>query len=245
MDGATWLQRYLDGDRDGVWQELRQLGGLVRDPRFVRAARAVCDEAARRARCNVETIVGRLQAQGYRFHGNDDDQAPTVPFVPATPGAAGYVAWLESTIGPVPLLLSSWIRLVGDVWLVGTHPRWPTSSDADPLVIEVERTRYPDRDARGAVLHEFEFWRDQSGTPGPYRLTVAPDALHKANVSGGAPYGIVLPDRSAEGWIVAEEESSFLSYLRAAFDHGGFPGDPGDGARQAVIRELARDLLPL
>jgi hypothetical protein len=26
---------------------------------------------------------------------------------------------------------------------VGTHPQWPTSADADPLVIEVEGARYP------------------------------------------------------------------------------------------------------
>jgi hypothetical protein len=32
----------------------------------------------------------------------------------------------------------SWIRIVGDVWLVGTHPQWPESADANPLVIEIE-----------------------------------------------------------------------------------------------------------
>lgn len=30
-------------------------------------------------------------------------------------------------------------------------------------------------------------------------LPVAPDRLHKANVSGGDPYGIRLPDGTAEG----------------------------------------------
>jgi hypothetical protein len=46
------------------------------------------------------------------------------------------------------MTLLSWIRLVGDVWLVGTHPEWPESSSADPLVIEVEGARHPGQSIR-------------------------------------------------------------------------------------------------
>jgi hypothetical protein len=35
--------------------------------------------------------------------------------------------WLEERIGVVPMTLLSWLRVVGDVWLVGTHPQWPES----------------------------------------------------------------------------------------------------------------------
>jgi hypothetical protein len=41
------------------------------------------------------------------------------------------------------MTLLSWVRLVGDVWLVGTHPQWAESASADPLVIEAEGSRYP------------------------------------------------------------------------------------------------------
>jgi hypothetical protein len=37
----------------------------------------------------------------------------------------------------------SWVRLVGDVWLVRTHPQWAASASADPLMIEAEGSRYP------------------------------------------------------------------------------------------------------
>jgi hypothetical protein len=47
------------------------------------------------------------------------------------------------TAGLLPLTLLSWVRLVGDVWLVGTHLLWTASAPADPLVIEVEGAWYP------------------------------------------------------------------------------------------------------
>jgi hypothetical protein len=64
-----WLSRYRDGQRGQVWQELRQLGSAVREPGLAAEAQLVCDEMARRARHNVEVIVERLAAQGYRFMG--------------------------------------------------------------------------------------------------------------------------------------------------------------------------------
>lgn len=244
MDGTRWVRRYLDGDRGEVWQQLRRLGGRVRDPEYLEAAQAVCDEAARRARHNVELIVERLRVQGFAFHENDDGRTPTVAFAPPTPAAVEHVAWLESTIGPVPLILSSWIRLVGDVWLVGTHPTWPTSSAADPLVIDVEGARYPGTAFRAHILDDFTSWQDE-GLPGPYQLPLAPDHFHKANVSGGPPYGLVLPDRTAEGWFVADGGSSFVAYLRSVFRRGGFPRPTGHPQQRAITSALARDLLPL
>ena len=58
-----WLRRYRDGYRDQVWQELRQLGGAVREQVLAEEAQLVCDEMARRARRNVELIIGRLTVQ--------------------------------------------------------------------------------------------------------------------------------------------------------------------------------------
>lgn len=134
--GTDWLARYRAGQRDSVWHELRQLGSRVREPGLIADARAVCDEMAVRARHNVEVLVERLTRQGFQFRTNDYDQSPVTPFFPASARADDHAAWLESFFGPVPLTLQSWVRLVGDVWLVGTHPEWPESASADPLVIE-------------------------------------------------------------------------------------------------------------
>ncbi|WP_123809649.1 hypothetical protein [Micromonospora globispora] len=54
-------------------------------------------------------------------------------------------------------------------------------------------------------------------------LSVAPDHFHKDNVSGGAPYGIVLPDACADAHFVGEVGMPLVSYLNWVFRHGGFP----------------------
>lgn len=54
---------------------------------------------------------------------------------------------------------------------------------------------------------------------------IAPDELHKDNVSGGLPYGIVLPDAVADGLLLnSANVIYFVEYLRQALDWGGFPG---------------------
>jgi hypothetical protein len=83
---------------------------------------------ALRARRNIEVIIDRLPTDGYQFHANDDDQTHVVPFIPATAGAAEHASWLREQFDAVPMTLLSWVRLVGDVWLVGTNPDWPESS---------------------------------------------------------------------------------------------------------------------
>ena len=80
----NWLDRYRQGQRGRVWDELRQLGSTVREPDRFEEAQLVCDEMARRARQNVEMIVERLSSEGYRFHTNDYAQTPVTPYVPPT-----------------------------------------------------------------------------------------------------------------------------------------------------------------
>lgn len=127
MGSQGWLERYRGGEREQVWHELRQWGDRVREPGVAGEAQAVCDEMARRARHNVELVVGRLREQGYRFHTNDDAQDPVEPLRAPTGGAASLASWLPERFGPVPMVVSSWLRLIADVWLVGTHP------DCQPL----------------------------------------------------------------------------------------------------------------
>ena len=259
----NWLQRYREGQHDQVWTELRELGGAVRRPGLAQAAQLVCDEMARRARHNVEVIVGRLAEQGYRFHANDDARTPVAPWAPPTAQAAQHAAWLQERFGPVPMTVLSWLRIVGDVWLVGTHPQWPESASGDPLVIELEGSRYPSGSIGGyyeeafQAWHEVRAWHERAGQDPdarPFTLDVAPDRLFKDNTSGGAPYGIIVPDPCADGQFAGEEGDDpvpFVSYLNNAFAHGGFPyGEypwlPGPGSSEVQVkRSLNQDLLPL
>lgn len=243
MGFEGWVERYRNGDRERVWSELDRLGPAVRDPNLLPEAQAVCDEMALRARSNIHLLVKRLRSQGFVFHSNDDERAPVVPFRPATTVAPQLVAWLEAQFGPVPLVLSSWIRLVGDVWLVGTHPAWSESSGADPLVIELEGTRYPGGSISNYFVSEYEAWVEevaQDSAVGSFVLPVAPDRLHKANVSGGVPYGFRMPDGGADGVFVADGDMSFVSYLNLLFQNGGFAAWPS-GVEEARLRASLTD----
>jgi hypothetical protein len=245
---STWLERYRRGEREQVWHELRQLGDRVREPGTTEDAQAVCDEMALRARHNIDRITGHLREQGYRFHVNDSEQAPVEPFHAPSDAATEHVSWLEERFGPIPMAVSSWVRLVGDVWLVGTHPSWVESSGADPLVIEIEGTRYPGASMRDFFDSEFEAWQDwttEDDEAGGFVLPLAPDRLHKANISGGNPYGVRVPDATAEGLFVGEVAMPFVAYLNWVFRNGGFPGAAGGDEQWRVKQALSNGLLTL
>jgi hypothetical protein len=230
------------------------MGDAVRHPDFVEEAQLVCDEMATRARQNIEVIIERLTADGYRFH-SDDPAVAERPHYPPTANAAEHVAWLQERCGVVPMTLSSWIRLVGDVWLVGTHPQWSTSAQADPLVIDAEGSRHHEwrPSFRDHLDDEWNTWREGYRHPhtDQFVFDFAPDKFFKANYSGGASYGMVMPDGCADGLFAWEESvTPFVSYLTTVFRCGGFPdfrrrsSDTGRGNRY-VTRALAKDLLPL
>lgn len=249
MSSHNWLARYLVGDQAAVWHELRQLGSAVRsDPVTATEAQDVCDEMARRARANIETIVERLRAAEFRFHTNDEAQSKVDPWIPPSDRAQQALEWLDGHFDGIPLVLRSWLNIVGDVWLVGTHPKWADSMRADPLVIEAEAARYPLSSVVDYYAEELDAWqfeKDEGDEVGPFVLPVAPDRLHKANVSGGAPYGFLLPDSTAEGTFMGEVPMPFVGYLNWVFQHGGFPGPAGDDAGWRVRHELAQGLLRL
>lgn len=155
-------------------------------------------------------------------------QNPVTPHIPPTATSAEHADWLEGRFGPVPLTILSWVRLTGDVWLVGTHPQWTASAEADPLAIELEGSRHGGLSFRRSLEEGYEGWRTWLPKLGDslYTLPVAPDRFHKANTSGGEPYGIIVPDACADALITGEITMPFADYLNWVFRHGGFPRPP-------------------
>lgn len=64
---GAYLERYLRGECEAVWDELVALGAGVREEPLHSDALAVARETMRRARANIETLIPRLRELGYEF----------------------------------------------------------------------------------------------------------------------------------------------------------------------------------
>lgn len=283
----TYLDRYLAGEHEAVWTELTALGPAIREQPLFADAQAVARETMTRARANVELLVQRLTALGYRFTG-DVIGPPPAPYAPPSDESLTALRNLEAQHGILPLAIETWYAVVGAVDFTGIYPRLsaiegfgaegyvdmmmggerirvrslfpfyahsappstePFDPDAgiasDPLVI------WPCIDALMDTLEDED--EEPSDHPGgeprvQYFLCLAPDALHKANVSGGDGPHIQFGDPRMDAPLRGDdwEGVPFVTYLRTAFAWGGFPG-----LREAVnpprdlLTVLSDGLLPL
>jgi len=333
---TTFLDRYQAGDHVAVWDDLMALGEGVRHELYYADAAAVAAETMRRARHNVELLIRRLDARGYRFQdavASAEDEAArlgvigqisaqvearvaqnpshfnshcmemvdwmravkakTAPLMEKAAADAAKAAAArrkppledpqvfsppdkktprlldrieKAAGGPLPLSLRAWYEQVGGVSLMGSDAvvnavdfsnrgvvqqleslyqgqRPPVPQGAgdyapDPLVV------FPLQ----ALMQELSYREEdgeQAGEGRQLRLTIAPDDLHKANVSGDAYY-ITLPDARADFQFDDWRHTTFVNYLRIAFQWGGFPGwERSPKPPRKEIAELSEGLLPL
>jgi len=141
--------------------------------------------------------------------------------------------------GPLPISLRCWYEQVGAVNLMGYHealnPKGGGESP-DPLVID-------------PLIQAAEAWfgEDLEFDSDEIELPLAPDDVSKAFESGGDPYAIKLPDAAADGLFLNERhETTFVEYLRIAFQWGGFPGWERTASRpQKELDYLRENLLPI
>jgi hypothetical protein len=255
------LERYMGGAYREVWAELVALGASVREEPHATDALAVAYETMHRVEANVRTLVARLSEMGYTFAspGSSSSMAElsglfgTIlkalgqpgpakggagasgarPHVPPGPHAQRDVAAFEKQFGTLPLSLRTFYEVVGEVNLIGHHPTLDPPGNpisTDPLVVY--------------GLDEGALEYDEDGEEGaPVAITIAPDDLHKANISGGDPYTMELPNASADGAVVGERHQLlFVDYLRLCFALGGFPGYEGRHA-PGEVRVLSAGLL--
>jgi hypothetical protein len=254
---STFLKRYQAGKRITVWNEIRALGAEVRSPHYYEDVKAVVDETMDRVRYNLDLLVARLREDGYKFvwPGHENyyiDRSRCLP----NEDTPELIALLEQLTGPIPLVISSWMLRVGDVNLVGNHPKWPEPDMyTDALVVEFEYKSWGLEDDGARSYYEMEYnnwqsWVKEDGLEavGPFSLAFAPDVYHKVNVSGGTPYAIILPNAGADALIeIYGKQSYFVDYLRECFKWGGFPGfgDKEKGRDNGTIVELVVGLLDI
>jgi hypothetical protein len=162
-------------------------------------------------------------------------------FDPPNSKTVGWLKKLEKAAGgPMPISVRAWYEQVGGVSLNGSHPAInPRQSKepsyaADPLMVA------PPQD----LIEMLEMEEDEDGE---IRLWIAPDDLHKANVSGGSPYSIAIPNACADALFEDEwHHTTFVKYLRIAFQWGGFPGWQRNKKWPAeALARLTEGLLPI
>jgi len=206
-------------------------GAEVRNEPYRDQARAVAAETMRRVRRNCEKLVSRLNALGYQFGIYPDGSRRSYHSEPLTIPSKSMQAdcdELEAEAGPLPLSLAAFWQEVGAVDFVGRHPGW--SGGLDPLVVDPPE---------GALSFLFDEQEEDGIFAG-----LAPDDLHKDNVSGGDPYGVQLPNASADFLFLYERHNlNFVPYLRLAILRwGGFPGLDGRDVPFEPLRQLVDGL---
>jgi hypothetical protein len=226
------LERYVEGDHTAVWSEIRAAGAVTPD------AEAVATELMRRVAANVDTVVGRLRAAGYRF-------LQGTPHTPPDEEDLELNAEAEELVGPLPLALRACLATVGDACLGGTHPAWGRTAYlfdfagesvlADPLWLP----------PAGWLVEECEMWQEEGSAE--FVLEFAPDELHKANISGST-HDIELPTDDLDPVLVGVQHRpgiTLVDYLRVSLlEWGGFPGFEFEDDVPPLVRELPVGLQP-
>jgi hypothetical protein len=168
----------------------------------------------------IAKIARRLPALGYPFH------RPSAAFPGPEPGTEAAIERIEREVGRLPLALKAFWRIVGSVDFTARRRRsqpveypWDGCEYPDPLVV------YPPSVAI-AELDEFLGDREERLRCGsPYIVPIAPDDVHKDNVSGGMCYNLTVPAVADDPPLNDEwHRATFVSYLELAVRWGGFPG---------------------
>jgi len=237
---SSWLERYVDGQYESVWEEVTGLGPQASEPANASAVNALARETMQRALRNVEALTSLLPSIGWQFK-FPMSGPPSNYCVHARPQAdvQERIAELEALCGPLPASIRAWWEVVGTVCFMREPPANQEMPLPDPLVVgPIE-----------SVILEFHEWAsdlDRRRLEPRFRAPLAPDELHKDNISGGAPYELELPSPAADGVLLNEwHNATFVSYLRDAFRWAGVPGwsrAPHTAARVAAIR---RELRPI
>ena len=230
---GSLLTRYEQGDHQAVWREIQEVEAL--DDAWRAEAERVAEATMRRVLRGAERLVAALAAAGWPI-----EPRRALPGPPAD--VEERLRSLERLTGaPAPPALAAFWRIVGSLSLVpeGDAPLPAGVPDQLGLLDPIEV------DDLSTTWFEVEEWQERAAglhpeLAGPIELPIAPDHLHKANISGGAPYAVWLPFAGADP-IVREErhELPFTDYLRVAFERRGFVGLAGASEHAEAARWLA------
>lgn len=238
------LARYRRGEHEAVWTELRAHEAIDADCR-AEAITVATETMTRVARC-ADLLAERLAARGWTA------LTGRLRWQPSAEGSRTMNEIEQFAGALLPPSLRAFWNCVGGidfVWNYNKDEQAPdlvtglVTAEMDPLFVFA-----PDY-----VVDLLSEWRERRSDvdpelDDPWNLDLAPDYLHKANISGGSPYGVELPHLGADPIFVNEEHGlPFVEYLRFAFRWGGFPGLERHAHSVEVRRflaEMTKDMEP-
>ncbi len=214
----TYLERYIAGEREAVWDELLALGAAIREQPLYTDALAVARETMTRARYNVELLVARLRASSYKFSSKEPHKLPPSDI-------DKQIAKLEERTGVIPLSIRMWYEIVGEVNLSDKHNKtFQVKGISDQPHVLRFRTEVALRISTDAPVPEIrqafaDFTEGNVALTDPiFVLRIADDKTH-----GTIGDTISVPNAAIDGNIGAENlHETFAQYLRRSFRWGGF-----------------------
>ena len=232
-----YLKMYLAGNEQKVWEEIEALKVADLSPEKLADVIAICKETMRRVKVNTERIIAALKSSGYDFSRFPDGNEHFFDSIleEADPEVEEKIKHLESITGQLPLTIKEFWRAIGSISLVGYKEDWPEFSDQ--LVVA----------SLADNIESIEEWQEfkeecDEHTNDPYILFISPDDSQKDNCEGGQYYNIELPCKTVDGIVKdSPSETTFIDFLREAFEAKGFPGIEEDMPKE--LKELV--LLPI
>ncbi|SDC62754.1 hypothetical protein [Actinokineospora iranica] len=216
---TSYFLRYLHGEREAVWTELRALGPVP--DALAEDVAAVADETMVR----VSQHVARIAAALPELDWVSSDRLVS-PHQPPTEGDHALIDELVDKIGGLPYALEACLRRVGEVWFAGdcdalylTYHQEPAPTTTAP------GAEYPDPLCLGNAYSLHLEWEERDD-PTEFAFALAPDEYVKTNVEGGT-HDIDLPAQVADPvlrGVAGRPGITLVDYLRESVRWGGFPG---------------------
>ncbi|GAC1370835.1 MAG: hypothetical protein NVS2B12_22130 [Ktedonobacteraceae bacterium] len=238
---ADFLERYLAGECEQVWDELLEMGDQVRAEPLYSETLEVARETMRRVRKNCETLILRLETIGYKFGYDWASPAHTAevrsqPPRLGTPAAdiQDRLVQLERAGAVSPISLRAFYEIVGALNFVGVRTIAMDKFEyGDDVFIEGDKEELADRvDIELDALYvaaldpqltseTFRAW--QRKEEAPYTLIVGYEAADKYFQSELGTFLIEVPGPQADAQLLSEGGygMTFVEYLRYAISSGG------------------------
>jgi hypothetical protein len=178
------------------------------------------------AKDKIAQIIERLNKEGYRF------AYPNEVFLGQVSINNEVILKAKAFNLTIPTGYLIWLREVGLVNLMGSHPDWLSSGYCfeddprevcytDPLVIDAN-FEYLNYQLDEWLESVEEYGKDEMGD---FKIDFAPDYIHKAGISGGRPYAIsTKQDRFNPLIHHSRHLESFYTHILRSINWCGFPG---------------------